>query len=298
MPRAHAGVSPAEIVGLLPSRPVLSSAGLSWEGITLQRFQDPPSTVDFPPLRDHRLGLHLAGQTLLDNACEDHRVRRWSDGGHATLISAGMPVIRSFKGRPDVLQLYIAPALVDEVAAQDCGLDPARACLVEHLVVPDETLDRLGRLLLAEAEAPGERLFADTLIRALVVHLLRRYSSYTSHPPADPPGAAVAGWRLPRVIEHMNANLAEDLSLAQLAAVGGIGPTHFARAFRAAMGELPHRYLVRLRVERARDLLERTTLPVIEVGLRCGFEQPNHFATMFRKITGLSPRAYRKARCT
>ena len=78
----------------------------------------------------------------------------------------------------------------------------------------------------------------------------------------------------------------------------GLSPSHFARAFRAAMGEPPHRYLVRLRIKMARELLEHTRLPVIEVGLRCGFEQTTHFATMFRKMTGLSPRAYRAARCT
>ncbi len=78
----------------------------------------------------------------------------------------------------------------------------------------------------------------------------------------------------------------------------GLSPSHFARAFRGATGEAPHRYLIRLRVEAAGHLLEQTRLPIIDVGLRCGFTQASHFATTFRKATGLSPRAYRAARCS
>ncbi len=94
----------------------------------------------------------------------------------------------------------------------------------------------------------------------------------------------------------MQANLADDLPLSRLAAAAGLSPSHFARAFRAAVGQPPHRYMVRLRIERARQLLEQTRLPVTEVASRCGFEQTTHFATMFRKVTGQSPRAYRAAR--
>ena len=106
----------------------------------------------------------------------------------------------------------------------------------------------------------------------------------------------MVGWRLQKAIDCIQANLAGDLPLSQLAAAAGFSPSHFARAFKAAVGEPPHRYMIRLRIERARHLLEHTRLPIIEVGYQCGFEQTTHFATMFRKVTGLSPRAYRAAR--
>ena len=102
--------------------------------------------------------------------------------------------------------------------------------------------------------------------------------------------------RVQRVIDHMRAHVDEALSLAQLAQVGGLSPSRFVSAFREATGQPPYRFLVRLRIEKARELLEHTDLSVIEVGLRCGFEQPSHFATMFRKATGLAPRAWRLER--
>lgn len=292
--------TPVEHARLMPSVPLLTSEGRGWRGVTVQRYRLPPTVIDFPAGCDHRISMHLSGPTLFDLACNGRRERRWSDGGYSTVVPAGLPVNRSMQGRPDLVQVYVAPAMVDEVATEAFDLDPARVRLVETLFLLDATLDRLCRLLLAEAEAgaPGGRLLADMLARALAVHLLRRYSSHACQPPDEVPKGAMVGWRLRRVLEHMEAHLTEDLPLAQLAMVSGIGASQFARAFRAATGEPPHRYLVRLRVERACGLLERTRLAVTEVGLRCGFEQPSHFATLFRKHTGLSPRAYRTARCT
>ena len=295
----HAGDPPAEFADLLPYRPILSSVGHGWKSVMLQRFQMAPTLIATPAVPDHKLVLHLGGPTLIEEE-RGRRERRWADSGHAMLVPAGVPIARSIKSQTDALLVHIASALVDEVVAEAYGLDPACVCLVERLAMPDESLDRLGRLLLAEAEAqaPGGRLVADMLARALAVHLLRRHSSLAPRLPDMPGKEAMPDRRMRRVIEHMHAHLAEDLSLAQLAAVGGLGASRFAQAFRASTGEPPHRFLVRLRIERARELLERTALPVVEVGLRCGFEQPNHFATMFRKLTGMSPRAYRTARCT
>lgn len=295
-PHGPPGISPAEFARLLPTRVLLSSAEQGWKHITVQRVQYLPSSVVMPAARDHRLALHLAGPTLIEGK-GGSRERQWSDSGQATVIPAGAPKARELKGRPDFLLVHLAPALVDEVAAEVHDRDPAGVSLVDCLAVPDEPLDRLGRLLLAEAQdgAPGGRLAADLLTRALAVHLLRRHSSLSPQPP--PAAASMPGGRLRRVLDHMQANLAEPLPLTHLAAVGGTSPSQFGRAFREATGEPPHRYLIRLRIEQARNLLEHTTLPVIEIGLRCGFEQPNHFATMFRQMTGMSPRAYRQARC-
>ncbi len=75
-----------------------------------------------------------------------------------------------------------------------------------------------------------------------------------------------------------------------------MSPSQFVRAFRVTTGQPPHRYLVGLRVEQARALLEQTDLPVTVTDLRCGFEQPSHFATSFRARTGFSLRAWRQER--
>ena len=150
--------------------------------------------------------------------------------------------------------------------------------------------------MLVEAEQPGTgtELMMQSLTRALGLHLLRFHSNLAPQPPGSAPSLPAP--RLHRVIEQMRSNLDEDLPLDRLAETSGLSPSQFVRAFRGATGQPPHRYLVGLRVEHARALLEQTDLPVTVIGLRCGFEQASHFATSFHARTGLSPRAWRQER--
>ena len=275
---------------------MVSTAPKAWSGVTVQRLRYQPVQLDIPPARDHRVAVHLGGPTLIEET-RSRGGRRWSDTGHTTFIPAGVPSARHLKGRPDFLLIHVAPEFSAEVIADTHGLDPARVELVDHVAVPDPTLDQVGRLLLAEveADAPGGRLVAEMLTRAVVVQLLRGYSSLS--PPPHPGPDAELGPRLRRVLDYMRTNLANDLSLAELASVGALSPSQFGRAFRSATGQSPHQYLIGLRIDQARHELETTTLTVIEIGLRCGFQQPSHFATTFGQVTGVSPRAYRQARC-
>ena len=213
-------------------------------------------------------------------------------------VPAGTPVLRSYKGVTDFMLLKLAPDVVEDVAADMFDTHADRVRLIDSFAVQDGALAQFGLLLKAEAETGGEGtcLFTDTLNRALAVHLLRTYSADSPPAPTAPP--VLVSWRLKRAIDYMREHIAENLLLACIAKAAGLGPSHFTRAFRAATGESPHRYLIRLRIDKARELLEHTRLPITEVGFRCGFEQPTHFATMFRKTVGLSPRAYRAARCT
>ncbi len=297
-PTGRSGLlTPGKIAEQLPSKPVLTSVAAAGLGMVLQRYRHPPSTIDVPGLRDALLVAHLAGPVLVEEAGRDGRVeRRWTGPGQVTLTPAGQPIRRVLKGRPDVALLYVAPDVISGVAQEAYGVEAGRVELVACLGRPDETAERLVRLMLLEAERPetGTMLMMQSLTRALCVHLLRVHSNLASQPPNAPPSLPAP--RLRRVIDQMRSSLDEDLSLDRLAETSGLSPSQFVRAFRAATGQPPHRYLVGLRVEKARALLERTDMTVTLIGLRCGFEQPSHFATSFRARTGFSPRAWRQAR--
>lgn len=85
----------------------------------------------------------------------------------------------------------------------------------------------------------------------------------------------------------------EAWPILRLAAVSGMSAAHFARAFKAAFGSPPHRYLMTRRIERAKALLRDTELPVIEVALQTGSESLGTFGRIFRDITGESPTEHR-----
>ena len=101
---------------------------------------------------------------------------------------------------------------------------------------------------------------------------------------------------LARVREQIDRHYAKPLTIEQLAALAGLSPFHFIRAFRAAFGQTPHQYLRARRLERAKELLATTAYPVTEVCGRIGFHSLGSFTTLFRRQTGETPAGYRAAR--
>ena len=67
----------------------------------------------------------------------------------------------------------------------------------------------------------------------------------------------------------------------------------FARAFKQSTGSSPHRYVLEARIARAKELLRNRAMPITEVAMRTGFATPSHFSVTFRRITSVTPRAFR-----
>jgi len=80
--------------------------------------------------------------------------------------------------------------------------------------------------------------------------------------------------------------------LSQLATVGGMSPHYFSELFKQSMGSTPHGYVLMQRIERAKQHLRDHKLSIIQVGLESGFQNPSHFARVFRKLVGTTPSAF------
>ena len=98
---------------------------------------------------------------------------------------------------------------------------------------------------------------------------------------------------LRRAHDHIDRNFAAPLDLDRLASVAGVSKFHFARSFEAAYGVTPIRYLSRRRIERAQDLLRGANLTVTEVCFLVGFTSLGSFSSLFTRMTGETPTAYR-----
>jgi AraC family transcriptional regulator len=103
------------------------------------------------------------------------------------------------------------------------------------------------------------------------------------------------GSRLRRVTTYMREHLDQDLTLAHLGAVVCMSPYHFARLFQRTTGLPPHRFLVRARIDHAARLLAAPEMSITRISQVVGFRTPSHFSTVFRRIMGVTPRAYRAA---
>ena len=190
-----------------------------------------------------------------------------------------------------VLSVRVPDAAVMEAARE--RLTEGSLEIAPSQVVTD---DRLTHLLLAlDAERArgysSGRLFVDCIEAALANILLTSFNTFA--PRSIPAKGAMAPHALRRVVEFMHANLDRQIGLKDLAACAGLSLSHFSFQFRASTSQSPYQYMLRLRIERSKELLADSHLSVLDVGLEVGFRNQRHFATVFRNSVGVPPSAYR-----
>jgi AraC family transcriptional regulator len=97
-----------------------------------------------------------------------------------------------------------------------------------------------------------------------------------------------------RVTELVHEKIEDELSLDEMAESAGLSTGYFSQMFRKSTGETPHRFLLRHRIERAKEMLRDADTRVLDVAVACGFKTQQHFARVFRKMCGASPTEYRQ----
>jgi len=112
----------------------------------------------------------------------------------------------------------------------------------------------------------------------------------------EPARGGLAPWQIRKVTSHIEANLDRSIKNEDLAALVRLNPSHFGRAFRNSLGQPPHEYVIRRRVERAQGLMLSTDASLSEIALDCGLADQSHLTRLFRRFAGESPRAWRRAR--
>ena len=213
-----------------------------------------------------------------------------SFSGRLTFVPAG----HEFYGwqKPRVLTrvnyFYIDPRelpLDEEMRFSEIDFQP-------NLFFVDPELWQLTGKLKQEVANNGGRLrhYGEAL-SVLLGHELIRINAGVARPPAVARGG-LSGWQQKKVADFIEENLAGDVPLSALAAIADLSLYHFARAFKRSFGVPPHRYHVGRRIERAKVLLRDHS--VTEVGLAVGFAETSSFSTAFRRMTGTTPREYRR----
>jgi AraC family transcriptional regulator len=138
---------------------------------------------------------------------------------------------------------------------------------------------------------PSGRLFLDSVEQAMAVTLVNGHA--VRHRPVQIYRGGLGSARLRRIKELVDARMEDDLSLDDMAQSVGLSTAHFARMFRKSTGETPHQFVLRQRLERAKDMLRAPDARVLDVAVACGFKTQQHFAQAFRDLWGVSPTEYR-----
>ncbi len=202
-------------------------------------------------------------------------------------------------GRPGggSMRVYIESAVLHGHLSRLQGQGtPGEPVVADPCHLRDPATERLARMIVAAGEA-GQglgALYVDAICLALVTRLLgvRRDLQL---PATNRFPKALPKWRLRRVIDYVDAHLAEPVTLGDMASAAGLTRMHFAAQFRAAMGVRPHEYFLRRRIERAQELLASTKEPLVDVALSVGFQTQAHFTTVFRRFAHETPNRWRRA---
>lgn len=278
----------------LSAPPVLSSEGEGWSGAILRRWTDVAPEIDQPALTHPYISVHLGGPKRLTRWGEGRREVVDSELGDISIIPAGTAYAWSTEGPIDFAHLYLSPGRLEHVAVTEFDRAWRDVELRDRLGVTDELTSALMRGLLATFGEGGaaSALYRDSLLQSLILHLLRAHSSIGTATSGS--RMSLAPRRLSRVLEHIEAHLADPLRLDDLAAVAGCSPFHFSRAFLQAKGRPPYAYVTHRRLALARELLREGRVPLEGVAQRSGFGSVRQLSRMFKREFGITPAACRR----
>lgn len=198
----------------------------------------------------------------------------------------------------EYVTIYLDPNYLRQTAIEN-ELS-AETKLTHRVIFPDPTITQVAHLFKGELLNQGlaGNLFAESLKNLLAVHLLRHYcEAGIPQQKLALPNSGLDAVKLKQIQDYIEDHLAEEIAIEDMAALVPMSQFHFARAFKAATGETPHKYLTQRRMERAKVLLTVTKLAIAEVAYRVGFSNQSHFTAHFRKTTGMTPKDYRLQCC-
>ncbi len=151
--------------------------------------------------------------------------------------------------------------------------------VIEELI--DETICEYN------SQEPGKNTMVLSMFLRLVVELSRLYNK------TDKTEESKTIDGIAKAASYMENHYNEDIQMEELLSLSYYSRRHFIRLFSDTYGVSPHKYLSRLRIRHAAALLSETSLPMSEIALRCGFNDPNYFGRIFKKYIGISPNNYR-----
>ena len=208
----------------------------------------------------------------------------------ATVVTAPSQVVAAeFFDPVDSLHLHVDARYIENEAswARDIANQPLRAGIYH-----DDAIEKLARALLAAHDTGCMARCAESLGKPIVARLRHLGAEMIARPASGRRGV-LPTWRLVRVTHFVDANLGQHIKLADIARAAGLSPMHFAARFRAATGHKPHEYLQLCRIERAKHLLAEGNRSLIDIAMEVGFRTQAHFTTVFKRLAGRTPNAWR-----
>ena len=194
----------------------------------------------------------------------------------------------------DCVHLCLPSGLLHRSAEDDFEVDASKIELAFAGGFHDRFVNQVAQSLWNLSTQPphaADHMLVDGLTAALVAHVVKNYTVDRWTPKSVP--RAVDPRRLKHVVDYIEANLDQSLTLDELAAQACLSPFHFSRLFKEATGASPLRYVTQRRVEAAKTVLLQDDSSLLDISRQFGFGSLDTFIRVFRRTTGETPARYR-----
>jgi AraC family transcriptional regulator len=277
----------------------LSSVGRGWRGISAElRSHSVGEIPGYEPTLTE-IGVQIRGNTVVTR--RGHGVEQRIIGRPGTIGLVPVGVREDFahvaKFVEEILHIYLS---LDSFVTltKEMSRDFAPGAIRYDAGFQDPLIERIALELVDELrhETSCGDLLAETLADSLAARLLNNYSTWSGAPSQitrHPKGLGPR--RLSRVLNYVESNLTQDITVDQLAAVAALSRFHFSRMFKVATGYPPSRFIGRRRLELAKSLLAEGG-SIADIAQLCRFSTDSNFARAFRRATGLTPAQYQYRR--
>jgi len=278
---------------------LLSSAGRGWRGISAELRSHAVGEIPGYEPSLTEIGVLIRGETVVTRQGGGVQQRIVGRPGTIGLVPVGVreDFAHVAKFVDEIMHIYLA---FDSFTAlsKEMSRDFRPAAIRYDAGFQDPLIERIALELVGELrrETSCGDLLAETLADSLAVRLLNNYSTWTGAPSQITRlPKALDPRRLSRVLDYVESNLTQEITVDQLASVAALSRFHFSRMFKATTGCPPSRFIGRRRLELAKSLLVEG-VSIAQVAQMCRFSSDSNFARAFRRATGLTPAQYRDRR--
>ncbi len=279
-----------EITQLFERSPILTSQNSGWDGVFFRYMSVPASqTPEVCTTLGHTITIFTHGDYVI------HGDRKLDGRFHCDSVVGGDIVIQpanigqkcTWDKEGDFIILGIETKSFAS-AINESRL-PEQVQLIPHFSTPDPLVLQIGLAIknALQNNPSGSRLYAETMVNALTVHLLQHYSA--RKPNIKKYINGLSKRQINQVIEYIKSNLDKDLGLKELASLLHMSPHYFCNLFKQSMGIAPHQYVIQTRVHRAKELLLTGRYSIAQVAFMVGFANQSHLNRHFKKLVGITP---------